>query len=219
MERNSPEFREHLKRIGFKIGNIPKSKGRPFQEGHRTNVGKKRTFTEEHRKNISITNKGKRLNPAGEFQKGHIPWSKGKKMSEETRKKISENKERGNKISRALKGRKFSAQSKRKMSEAQRRRNQKGNKNPNWKGGVTPLNRLLRKGWRYQQWRSKVFERDNWICQTCGRRGCRLEAHHIKSWAKYPELRFDIDNGVTLCCDCHKLTRRLTLKKGDKGKF
>lgn len=61
----------------------------------------------------------------------------------------------------------------------------------------------------YRQWRSKVFERDNWTCQTCWRKSSvgdsvYLEPHHIKGWAKFPELRYEVFNGITLCKDCHK---------------
>ena len=58
----------------------------------------------------------------------------------------------------------------------------------------------------YKKWRSDVFTRDNWTCQTCGIRGISLEAHHIKGWARFPKFRYDINNGVTLCRECHKLT-------------
>lgn len=61
---------------------------------------------------------------------------------------------------------------------------------------------------KYVEWRSKVFERDGWTCQTCGERGCYLEAHHIKGWTKYPKLRYEVENGVSLCKKCHLLTRK-----------
>lgn len=63
-----------------------------------------------------------------------------------------------------------------------------------------------RTGDRYNEWRSFIFERDSWTCQTCHKRGVYLEAHHIKSWAHFQDLRYDTNNGVTLCRDCHALT-------------
>ena len=65
----------------------------------------------------------------------------------------------------------------------------------------------------YRLWREAVFSRDNWTCQTCGIRGVYLEVHHIKSWAKYPKFRFKLNNGVTLCLGCHKLTNNYKNRK------
>lgn len=56
----------------------------------------------------------------------------------------------------------------------------------------------------YKKWRQNVFIRDNFTCQNCGERGGRLEAHHKKEWAYYPNERYNIDNGITLCKRCHK---------------
>ena len=55
---------------------------------------------------------------------------------------------------------------------------------------------------QYFEWKARVNVRDNFTCQECGKKG--NEAHHKKSWKDYPELRFDISNGITLCLDCHK---------------
>jgi rubrerythrin len=81
----------------------------------------------------------------------------------------------------------------------------KGEKNVNWKGGVTPLNEKIRKSPTYKEWRKAVFERDNYTCQMCGKKGGKLHAHHIRLFSEYPELRFEVNNGLTLCKNpCHK---------------
>lgn len=65
--------------------------------------------------------------------------------------------------------------------------------------------------WRYTNWRTLVFERDSYLCQMCHnpKRGNQLQAHHIKYWSTHPRLRYVIDNGITLCKDCHKRRHRL----------
>jgi len=65
---------------------------------------------------------------------------------------------------------------------------------------------------RYTEWRRKVLQRDNYECQECyeltkqekREQQNKLTAHHIKRWAEYPELRYDVDNGITLCEKHHK---------------
>jgi len=84
-----------------------------------------------------------------------------------------------------------------------------GEKNPNWKGGVTKEYEKIRKSIAYKQWREAVYKRDNYTCQLCGEKESvsgKLEADHIKQFADFPELRFDVDNGRTLCKDCHTKT-------------
>jgi len=80
-----------------------------------------------------------------------------------------------------------------------------------WKGGITPINRKIRTSLEYKIWRRAVFERDNFTCIWCkvksgNGKAIILNADHIKSFAFYPELRFAIDNGRTLCVPCHKTT-------------
>jgi hypothetical protein len=90
-----------------------------------------------------------------------------------------------------------------------------------WEGGKVSIANCIRSCDNYKVWRSMVFERDSWTCQTCGARGVSMEAHHIKGFSKIlsenniktaedslvcVEL-WDISNGVTLCKECHLLTR------------
>jgi len=135
---------------------------------------------------------------------------KGRKLSEETKQKISEVR-KGMKFSEKHKqnisknnsrcwlGRKHSEESRRKMSGVN-----KGEKSCFWKGGITPENKLIRCGIEYRLWREAVFARDNWTCQKCENRGGRLHPHHINNFADFPELRFAINNGITFCEECHK---------------
>jgi 5-methylcytosine-specific restriction endonuclease McrA len=78
--------------------------------------------------------------------------------------------------------------------------------NRNWKGGVSSLRTKIYHTFEYQNWRNAVFERDNYTCVFCGEKDKTLNADHIKSWENYPELRFDVNNGRTLCESCHRLT-------------
>lgn len=84
---------------------------------------------------------------------------------------------------------------------------QSGETHHNWKGGISPKNMLIRNSFKYKQWRKAVFERDDYTCQLCGvRGGVTLNADHIKPFSTYPELRFNLSNGRTLCKSCHLRT-------------
>ena len=150
--------------------------------------GKKRPpFSAEHRRKISKAGKGKHQSPNTEWKKGFTP--PGSILFEKGR--IAPNKgvplteEVKIKLRKALKGRKV------------------------WNKGLgnkTPLNKKIRKSLRYKRWRHAVFKRDNWTCVWCQERGGELNADHIKPFAYFPELRFKISNGRTLCKPCHRKT-------------
>lgn len=85
-----------------------------------------------------------------------------------------------------------------------KRENLSKEKNPAWKGGITKNSELLRSTTEFKKWRRKVFERDTYTCRICFQKGGVLEPHHIANVAAHLELAFDINNGVTLCINCHK---------------
>lgn len=58
-----------------------------------------------------------------------------------------------------------------------------------------------------EEWRKKVFERDDYTCQSCGERGGYIEADHCLPWAFFPDLRYELLNGRTLCRPCHNKTK------------
>ena len=87
----------------------------------------------------------------------------------------------------------------------------KDKNSPLWKHGKANINKTKRRiamqGYKYKVWRRKVFKRDSYTCQKCSETKY-VEAHHIKSWEKYPKLRYVIRNGITLCQKCHGTNRK-----------
>src|SRR3990167_3306149 len=80
----------------------------------------------------------------------------------------------------------------------------KGKGNPHYIDGRNPINKAIRNSQEYKLWREAVFKRDNWICQECGQVGGELNADHIKPFALFRELRLSLNNGRTLCVNCHR---------------
>ena len=171
------------------------------------------------------------------FKKGDVPWNKNKELSLETRRKISEARKgrapwnKGKKapqISVSKMGSKhpmwkggtydkcLCGSSKQRRSPECRSCANKGNKSPFYKDGRSGFNRTERQNImttaKYRHWRIAVFKRDSYICQMCNERGGKLQVDHIKSFYKYPKLRFDIKNGRTLCVECHKRTPNFGIK-------
>lgn len=79
------------------------------------------------------------------------------------------------------------------------------------------------KKWRhniaYYEWRDACIERDGEKCQRCGKEQEKrwLVVHHIAPWDKYPQLRYDISNGIVLCRGCHNIIHILPNRKENKG--
>ncbi len=136
-----------------------------FQKGHKVFKGTEKTRFKKGDKRL-IGNK---------FNIGKIPWNKNKpgyclNISEKRRKQLKEQMQ-GNKFST---GRKPTIETKRKQSEALR-----GNRSYLWEGGKSNLRTLIRNCFKYRQWRSDIFTRDDFTCQNCGERGGKLEADHF----------------------------------------
>ena len=57
----------------------------------------------------------------------------------------------------------------------------------------------------YKRFRLEVLKRDSFTCKMCKARvkKTRLNVHHIMKWSSAASLRYDVDNGITLCRKCH----------------
>ncbi len=184
--------------------------------------------TEEHKAELKRNHKGmsglthseKSKEKMRKVFKGKLPWNTGKHLSEKHKANIGKSNEGKHHSLRTEK-------SKQKMSESRIRMNCKGNKAPNWKGGITPIHLLIRESIKYNEWRLGVFKKNNFTCQKCGQIGGYLEAHHIKSFSRlFAEARrlmpllnsydaamvysplWDVNNGKTLCGKCHNKTKK-----------
>lgn len=148
-----------------------------------------------------------------------------RKVSNETRTKISDSRigshptiETLKKQSDSHKGILLSEEHKAKIRENTPR----GENSYLWKGGISPLSEWIRKSLLYKQWLNKCMERDNWMCIVCHKRGGYLQVHHInlfsiimkkyniktKDQARLCNELWDINNGVTMCEECHNFTHK-----------
>lgn len=96
----------------------------------------------------------------------------------------------------------------------------KGENAHNWKGGRTKKNKILRSRKAYRVWREAVFKRDNYTCRKCNKSNTYIQAHHIKHVKDFPELIYDVNNGKTLCLECHQKEHpelKLNIKRLTRG--
>jgi len=130
--------------------------------------------------------KGKPAHNKG--KKGQVPWNKGLKnwMPEESLKRRIEKIKGKVPYNKGIKS------------------NICKEKHWNWKGGINPTNDTIRKSLEYKLWNDAVFARDGYICQKTGTKGGKLHSHHILNFSSHPELRFAINNGITLSEKSHK---------------
>jgi len=205
-------------------------KGTHLSEEHKRKISEARKgkqWSEEAKQKMSESRKGENhpmfgkhhsdetKRKIGAASKGN-KYSLGRVYSEETLLKISESckkykptEETKKKISESHKGKPLSKEHRRRIREANKGEKssffgKRGELSYAWKGGISPANVLIRSGSESKNWKISVYERDNYTCQKCGQIGYKLNAHHIKSFSKHPELRFDVDNGITYCENCHK---------------
>ena len=77
-----------------------------------------------------------------------------------------------------------------------------GETNPNYRPDLPLEERNGKRGYPIERWALAVKRRDNFTCQVCGSKE-KLVAHHLNSYASAKDKRYDIENGVTMCRDCH----------------
>src|SRR3990167_1607003 len=183
----------HSEESRKKMSMTRKGKPHPWLKG--------KSLSEEHKRKISEAHKGK-IPWNKDLKTGHAPW-KGKKRPDllktnavKTMFKIG--------LSPWNKGLKNPILISEKSREVSRKR-WLGENNPRWRGGVYPEHLRLRWSLQHKEWSKMIKKRDNYTCILCGKVGGKLHADHIKPFALYPTERFELNNGQTLCIECHKL--------------
>lgn len=155
------------------------------------NKGRTAETDERIRKNVERgANTRRKLHKEGKIK----PWNLGKKIDRNTHPDMGHNT-------------KHAPESIVKMKLARKGKSahwNKGEKSPMWKGGVTPENKRLRGTTEFYSWREAVFTRDNWTCQKTKVRGGKLHPHHVLNFSQYPELRYDVNNGITVSEKAHR---------------
>ena len=149
----------------------------------------------------------------GKTCKGKIPKSaflKGQHISPNTQYK-SGTSHRYYGISSGAKGKHWnlSLESRERQSKARKgeiKLEMRGKKHWNWQGGKRTLRRQAMSRVEYKDWRRQCMKRDDFTCQECGQYSGLLQVDHIKPWALFPELRYILSNGRTLCLKCHRAT-------------
>lgn len=182
---------------GLKGAQVAWNKGKKCPDFSERQLGNK-----NHRYGKPPPNKG--VSPSKETRekisaslKGKIPWNKNKKTG-----MIPWNKGTKGVTKGWPKGMK---QTKEHIAKLGKIRSTKvGPIAANWRGGITPINQQIRDSIDGTLWKNAVFSRDNYTCQKTGVRGEKLVAHHIFNFATHKEMRFAIDNGVTLSVDAHR---------------
>lgn len=152
--------------------------------------------SEETKRKISVALSGKKKSSAHRKRLSEVKKLKpnrywlGKKRSLEDREKF--------RVSHL--GQSPSIEHRRKLSESGKRAK------AHMRSADSSEHERIRKSLEYRLWREAVLKRDNWTCRFCFARGGKIHADHIKPFAYFPELRFAIDNGRTLCVPCHMAT-------------
>lgn len=201
---NNPNFGKAMpEEIKVKIGKA--NTGKIKSEKCKLKIGEAnrgRIVSTETRQKISAANTG-RVKSKEECIKLSIA-NTGKSHSAETKRKISLAK-KGKFTGKDSPnyGKKASDKTRLKLSKL-RKGKRLGSKNPAWNPKLTDEDRAHKRiSQEYKDWRQNVYKRDRFTCKNCGNNTCVLHAHHIKNYKDNTELRYDIDNGVTLCSKCH----------------
>lgn len=183
LQRQKSTGRRHKPESIQKMREIWKGRQFPSKAHERARaVNTGRPLTAEHRQKISDALSG--LSRTAEHQAKLSEAQRGRPKSAETRAKISA----------SLTGRSGTPHeqpAKDAISSAQRAR---------WAGLRSAVSRSSTE---YKAWRASVLRRDNGTCQECGARNVIMHAHHIKPFNDYPDMRYDVSNGVTMCASCH----------------